>query len=300
MIKSVTITNHLDESITLELMFPEKSGFVVQEITGLGPAKANINTTNLATTDGSIYNSSRLNERNIVLNLKLLGTPLIEDTRLLSYKYFPIQKRISIQIETDNRICSIYGYVESNEPTIFSNSETTQISILCPDPYFYSAGDDGTTTTILAGIESMFEFPFSIESEISVGEIIASRTQNIIYNGDSEVGISIYIHATGSVTDLSIYNLTTREVMKIDNTKLVTLTGSGIVAGDDIFISTVKGKKFINLLREGIFINIINCLGISTNWFTLSKGDNVFAFNASVGRTNIHCRIENQTVYEGV
>ena len=42
--------------------------------------------------------------------------------------------------------------------------ETTQISIVCPDPYFYSAGPDGTNTTIFYGVEPLFEFAFSNES----------------------------------------------------------------------------------------------------------------------------------------
>ena len=43
MIKSVTITNHLDESIKLDLFNPEESGFIIKNIEGLGPVKANIN-----------------------------------------------------------------------------------------------------------------------------------------------------------------------------------------------------------------------------------------------------------------
>jgi len=248
------------------------------------------------------YNSARMNSKNIVLTLKFLSTPSIETVRQLSYKYFPIKKRIRLRIETDNRTSEIYGYVESNEPNIFSNSENTQISIICPDPYFYSAAETGKTITVLSGIEALFEFPFEgVEgNDFQMGEIIASRSQNILYTGDAGVGVMIYIHAFGDVTELAIYNLTTREIMRIDNTRLVALTGHCIQAGDDIVISTIKGNKYITLIRNGDYINIINCLGMSTNWFQLQKGDNVFAFDADTGRTNLEFRIENQTVYEGV
>jgi hypothetical protein len=66
MIKSVTVTNYLGESIKMELGFPEKSGFLIQNIDGLGPGKATINLTQFATSDGSLFNSAKLNERNIV------------------------------------------------------------------------------------------------------------------------------------------------------------------------------------------------------------------------------------------
>ena len=49
MIKSVTVTNYLGESIKLELGFPEKSGFLIQSIDGLGPPKADIHKTEVAT-----------------------------------------------------------------------------------------------------------------------------------------------------------------------------------------------------------------------------------------------------------
>lgn len=132
MIRAVTVTNYLGESKRFELAFPEKSGFAVQSISGLGPSKADINTTEISTNDGSLYNSARVNSRNIVMSLKLMFNPQIEDTRQDSYKYFPIKKRVTLLIETDNRICETYGYVESNEPGLFSSGETTQISIVCP------------------------------------------------------------------------------------------------------------------------------------------------------------------------
>ena len=75
MIKSVTVINHLNESVKMELRSPEKSGFLIQDITGLGPAKANVNSTEMATSDGSVYNSARLNSRNIVLTIKLMSNP---------------------------------------------------------------------------------------------------------------------------------------------------------------------------------------------------------------------------------
>lgn len=301
MIKAVTVTNYLGESIRLELRFPEKSGFLIQEITGLGPSKANINTTELSTSDGSLYNSARVNSRNIVFTLNLLPNPTVEATRQKSYKYFPIKKRLTLLIETDTRTCEVYGYVETNEPNIFSKQETTQISILCPDPYFYSTEKKVTN---FSGIESQFSFPFSnespIEDLINIGEIITNQERTVYYIGDAEIGINIYIHALGEVTNLTIYNSLTRETMEIDTTKLVSLTGSGIISGDDIFISTTRGNKYIQLLRDGVYINILNCLNRDASWFQLSKGDNLFLFTADTGITNLQFRIENQIVYEGV
>ena len=168
MIKSVTITNYLQESVKIDLTEPETSGFIIRSIEGLGPAKANVNFTELATLDGALDNGALLNTRNIVMSLIFEGTPTIEDTRLKSYKYFPIKQNLTFEIETDNRHCFTVGRVESNTPTIFSNErEGCQISILCPSSYFQDMND---TIVDFNAVTGEFEFPFDNDSISRVGK----------------------------------------------------------------------------------------------------------------------------------
>lgn len=307
MIYSLAVTNYLGDRIKLELGRPENTGFLVKSITGLGPVKANVNTTEVATNDGSMFNSARLSQRNIVIQLAFVHSIYgedIEEIRQKSYKYFPIKKNVELIIETDNRYVRTIGYIESNEPDIFSKQEGTQISIICPDPYFYSASEDGNNVTDFYSIDPVFEFPFSNESLseplLIFGEIQIKTEGVITYHGDSEIGVMIYIHAIGPATNINIYNTETREVISINTTKLEALTGKGIVASDDIIINTLKGEKSITLVREGKSYNILNCLDKNTDWFTLVKGDNIFAFTAESGVTNLQFRIENKVIYEGV
>jgi hypothetical protein len=307
MIKSFTVINYLGDSIKLELGRPEKSGFLIKSVLGLGPSKANVNTTEVSTNDGSLFNSARLNQRNIVFDFIFVDSvnrENIEDVRQKSYKYFPLKKNLDLLIETDNRIVKTTGYVESNEPNIFSSQEGSQISIICPDPHFYSAGPDGNNTTVFYGVESVFEFPFSNESltdPLIVFGNIQNKTENVItYKGDSEIGITIQIHAIGGAGSITLYNTGTRESMRIDTVKLEALTGSGIVAGDDIIVKTQKGDKSITLIRGGKTTNILNCLDKRSDWFSLAKGDNIFAFTAESGTTNLQLWIDNKVIYEGV
>ena len=304
MIKAVTITNYLGDSIRLDLMRPEQSGFIVKDIKGLGPGKADINFTSIASDDSDLYNTARLGKRNIVLSLEFMFAPTIEDVRLKSYKYFPLKKNLTLLIETDNRTAEIAGYVESNEPDIFSKNEGCGISILCPNPYFRSAGENGITETVFSGITSQFEFAFENdlldEPMLEFGSIQNLTEQTIFYTGDAETGVIIYIHALGEVRNITIYNTGTRELMKIDTNKLEEMTGYGILAGDEITICTIKQKKSVSLLRNGITTNILNCLGKEVDWFQLSKGDNVFTYIAEYGGTNLQFRIQSQVVYEGV
>lgn len=302
MIRSITVTNHLNEFMRIDLFNPQETGLIIQSIEGLGPPKANVNFTELATSDGAIDNTARLDSRNIVLSFLFAsyGGKSIEDIRQSTYKYFPIKRNVKIVIETDNRNCETIGRVESNTPTIFSKEEGCQISIMCPDPYLYSEG----TETFFYSMEPMFTFPFSneslFESLIMFGNIKNQTVGTLAYTGDAETGIIIRIHAIGSAEGLAIYNLDTRESLKINDSKLIALLGSGIMTGDDITINTNKGQKSITLLRGGTTTNILNTLESPIKWFQIFKGDNVFAYTCISGISNLQVVIENKVVFEGV
>lgn len=303
MIKSITVTTFKGDSIELELARPDKTGFVIGSVTGLGPVKANINTTKMATHHGSRFNSAILDERNIVIPIlfQQTGTESIEDLRHKTYKYFPLHKDVKLKITTDTRVVTTTGYVESNEPNIFSSNEGCTVSILCPDPFLYS---EEVTETVFYGVNANFEFPFENDSVteplLELG-IIENRIEGVVnYTGDSEVGVTIIVHAIGDATDLVIYNITTGEHMDISTAKLEAMTGSAIVLGDTITINTRDGDKSIMLMREGRKINILNCLDRNSDWFTLTAGDNVFAYTAGIGRENLQFRIKNNIIYDGV
>lgn len=302
MIKSVTVTNYIGESLKLELGSPEKSGLSIRQITGLGPCKANINSSEIATMDGAVFNSARVTSRNIVLTLGMMFKPTIEAARLKTYRYFPVKTKVDLLIETDARSVEITGYVEANEPNIFSSDETTQISIICPDPYFYAAGNG--TSVIFSGIEPLFEFPFSNESLtenlLEFGGKKESYSEVINYDGDGNIGLKITIHALDTAKNLTIYNTELRETMVIDTDKIETISGSPFQALDDIIITTTPGDRSIFLLRGGKYTNILNCVTKDSDWFRLRKGLNIFAYVAEEGQENLEFKIEYRTAYEGV
>lgn len=299
MINSVKITNYLNESITMELRFPERSGFLIRNIEGLGPPDADINLTDVGVIDGSFFNSARARDRMIVLTLGFLGDA--ETTRQKTYKYFPIKKRLEILIETDNRSCKTYGYVKANEPTIFSNSEGCDITIICPDSYLYDVGEEITN---FGSVESLFEFPFSNESTtlklINFGEISLTPVKNVVYSGDASTGAIFTIHAIGNASDPVITDVDTGKSIEIDSTVLIAITGSDIVAGDDIIISTVIGEKYARLVRNSVIYNIINAIGKYPDWFQLEKGDNIFSYSASSGLANLQLSVMALIAYEGI
>ena len=307
MLKEVTITNYLGHSMKYTFEGPsidDESGLLITEIEGLGPVKADINMTKLATADGDIFNSARLSGRNLVIHARVTYADTIEDARLMSYKYFPIGHKLTFTIKTDNRLAMTEGYVESNEPNIFTDESDVQISVLCESPYFFSVDENGSKQTDFSNVIDLFEFPFSNESLeeplIEFGSIVNKKENTVYYEGDAETGCKITIHAIGNVEMVTIYNIKTGDKMILDTDKLQTLTGEKIIFGDTIIINTVKGSKSINLIRNGVSINILNILGKDSEWFQLARGDNLFAYTAEYGEANVQFTVESQIIFEGV
>lgn len=306
MIRSITVINDQDEALYLDLFHPEDSSLVITKIDGLGPTKASINTTELASSDGAMFNSSRITSRNIVMSFQLLEDPvtnLIETTRLKVYRAFPLKRNVTIIIETDHRIAQTTGYVETNEPDIFQKQETMQVSIVCPDPFFYTKDDSKT----LNGVESQFSFPFSNESLteplLLLGDIISSVGEPYYYSGDIQCGVIIHMHAYDEVINPTIYNSLTKERMKFDTSKIRAIvedTYDNIIAGDDIIISSISGDKYVKLRRHGKEYNILACLPKLTQWITVKKGDNVFGYFAESGSSNLNMIINTNILYEGM
>lgn len=303
MIDYVKITNPLGEELKLELRSPETSGFFIRGINGLGPAKSTINTTEVLSSDGSFYNSSRVGSRNIVMDLGFYpdGSETIEFLRQKTYRFFPMKKQLTIEVATENRTGITTGYVESNEPDIFSNSEGTTISILCQPAFFYGKE---YIQTIFSGVNSLFEFPWENPSLtdplIEFGSVFINTQGNVFYTGDEPTGVVIYVNFTGNVNNLSISNITNGQNMVLSSSIITAITGNNLKLGDQLIISTVRGNKFIYLIRNGVTYNILNALSTNSVWFTVDRGDNVFTYTAGSGLANMQFLIEHQIVYGGL
>ena len=299
MIKSISVTNHRGETLDIDLRNPWGSGLAVSSITGLNPPRANINATELSSMDGSVYNSARVVKRNIVIDFYILEKLTIEQARHILYKYFPIKKQLKFRVKTDERDVYTTGYVESNNVGVFAKMESAQVSIICPDPYFYSSQDVSVPLNdIIGGFEFPFENPVGTES-LHFGEISVTGPVNIIYAGETSAGVNIDIHATGEVGNLRIYSVTTDQEILLDVAKLAAKTGDGIIAGDSIHINTNTGHKEVTLTRAGVKYNILSCVSLQTGWIRLDPGDNIIVYSA-IGIQNAQIYVTNKIVYEGV
>lgn len=217
MIQSLTFTNRFGRSLHCILGEPERSGFAITGISGLGPGRASVNVHDIATADGGYFGTARFSSRDILIQFTLLDFDIngsynpIEDVRHLSYEFFPPKTKIKIVVETDRRSLTIDGYVEENTPNIFESSVTVTVSIRCPGYYFKMVSDTGSVQDTMIYGSGLFQFPFSNESLvqklIEFGNIDIDQKYMMYYDGDAESGFELEIVFSGDVvTSFSIQN----------------------------------------------------------------------------------------------
>lgn len=304
MIYSIDVTNFKGETINIDLFNPEASGLLISDITGITPMGAQVNTTNYGALDGAVFNSARIDPRQINIMMYLLEKPTIEITRQeVLYRHFPLKKPVKIRFNTDRRSSVITGYVESVETPIFTDKEQTNIQILCPDPFFY---EDETQYKKVLRANPEFEFPFSNESLteklICFGDIFDDPYGIIKYEGDGEIGCIIHLRATGNqaVVNPTLYDVYGNKKIAIDTAKIQQITQVPFYAGDEIIISSVAGKKYMKYLHAGVYQDIMNAFPLRMTWFTLKSGNNFFGFKAEENFDDLVMEIEYVPTYEGV
>ena len=270
---------------SLELTHNQK--YTISNIDGLYPPEGVINTANTAGMDGSVYNSSYLDDRSITITLAI-NAPA-EENRLNLYRYFKTKYPVRLYYRNGARDVYIDGHVSKFTIEYFEKKQIAQIEIKCPMSLFRSTTE---TLTDFSSLENMFAFPFAIEeSGIPFSESILGQQKSIINGGDVETGIVIRLHAIGIVLNPKIYNVDTGEYM---------ILNLEMQPGDEITINTRKKEKSIRLISDGVESNVVGTLSAGSTWFNLVPGDNVFTYEVDEFSENLQCEFIICNQYEGV
>ena len=269
-----------------QLELTHNEAYTIKSIDGLDPPDAQINTTRNANDDGSVYNSSYVTNRVIVITIAINGPA--EENRINLYKYF--KSKAAVRLYYNNGIRNVYidGYVQRMPIGFFDKKQIIQITIFCPKPFFNGTEDE---IVDFSSVNALFEFPFSIEEPIPFSELVVEQEKTIINNGDVETGMLIIMRARGNLTNPVIYNVETSEYFALD---------LSMIKGDEIQINTKKKEKSVIKISDGVVTNIIGNLRNGSTWFQLNPGDNLFTTSATTSPENLdtYCVITDQ--FEGV
>lgn len=304
MIYTIIATNAKGDSVELDLANPWAGGIAVTGASGLGPAEGTINTVNFATSDGALFNSSRIKSRDIELNLKFMGSD-IEAVRHKLLRYFRVKHPITLDFITDYRHTYITGHVEKNEIDIFSNSEGADLTIVCPNPFFRlrdpAKGKNSVRfTTSAPSFEFEFQDPNSDSPTLIFGEMTATGETVVVYEGDTDASTIVDIQFLGPASGVKLYNTTTQTRINIDTNEISRLLGSTIRAGDRLSISSGIGDKYVKAYRDGNVYNALSVLDKDSDWIFLTPGDNLITVRADTGIDNVSAIISFENLYESI
>ena len=212
----------------------------------------------------------------------------IEKRRHALYHVVKPSRYIKVFYKTSGIDVYTEGYVETCEVSNFDALTSGQISIICPDPYWYS------TSAVYAyhsQITGAFHFPFP-ESDAPFPLGVYSTSDNIIIQNDGdETGFTIRLEAFDDVLTPTIYNADTGEYLQIKGE---------LLKGDVITITTKIGNKTVTLTRNGVDSNIINRLVSGSAWLSLREGKNVFTVRAVKGVKNLKITLMHRNAFMGV
>lgn len=273
-------------NLQLELTHNE-SAWQVTSVTGLNPPAAVISTAAVAGVDGERFNTSRMDKRNIVINI-VINSNVDANLTLLNRVIFP-KRYIKVYYKSVSKDLYIEGYVESFEYDHFETKLACQLSVICPSPFWMS---NNMTKSLLTPVVDLFEFPFSIPVEgIALSEFVENQTGIVKNNGNIETGAIIEIEATHNIVAPVIINVTTGQRMTAN---------IEMKEGDRVIISTIKGNKYIKSDCNCVESNIINDLTTDSEWIQLVPGDNQFNYTAGYGADNMRITVKHRDLYGGV
>lgn len=270
-----------------QLELTHNAAYGIQDIVGLDPPDAVINTTHNAGFDGSIFNSAYMSDRVITITMAINGPA--EQHRINLYRYFKPKMPVRLYYRNGTRDVYIDGFTRTLSVQFFAKKQIAQAIVECPRPAFNQNSPEAQE---MANIQSLFEFPFSIaEPGIPFSEILTETETNIMNDGDLETGAVIKLTAQGEVSTPQIYNTLTGDSMIFD---------IDLETGDEINIDTRQGMKKATLTSEGVTSSIVVKMRYGSKWFVLAPGDNIFTITAASGAEFLLATFTVIAQFEGV
>ena len=164
-----------------------------------------------------------------------------------------------------------------------------QIQLAMPLPYFEDINENRVDFGNDIG---NFFFDLEIEEE---GKELSIKNNSIVTNifneGDAESPIKAIFKARSSVKNPSIYNVYTKEFIKINKT---------MSPGEEITVTTGVGAKRVESYLNGVTTNIFNDLDIQSTFMWLDVGDNIIRYDAEEMIEQLEVYIYYANYYLGV
>jgi hypothetical protein len=257
MLTSVVLDNEQGRTFEFYLTNPT-GGYVVKNIEGLDPVKANIVSTPYALLDGSQAQSSRRESRNIVFDIELVSGyyeyNTVQVMRRELYQAVMPKRFVTIQFwDNYQHYATIRGQVETCEAPLFAQNPSVRISILCFDPDFVSP--------------NLVEHAFETTNDNTDSWFWCDSTV--------DTGYVLTLNVDRTLGDFTVVN------RRFDGTSYSLNVLYDFEDGDVVEISTRPPNKYIHLYRDSVLTSILYAVDVTSKWSPIFPGDNYFKVSAS-------------------
>lgn len=262
--------------------------YIVSHISGLNPPSASLFMSKSANKKGAKHNGSILNERNVIITIKILGD--IEVNRNNLYPWIDTEQYCKIHYR--NGVKNVYceGYIQDCPFDVFVENEIISLAIVCGDPYWK---DITEISKDISAVLKQFTFPFGIGAAGIPFSTIAENNIVNVFNDGAETGVRITIKCNGAIERLSIFS-------DSDTTKRFTLNTT-LQKNWIVVIDTEHSPKTCKCYKpDGTVENFLKYIANNVTWFTLKKGNNPFGYTADNGEDQAEINISFSNKYLGV
>lgn len=289
MIEKLIYTNELGNSVEIS----HYSLFHLEKHEGLGGIKNTIHTQKSPNQDGTTEISSNLEARDISIEGSINSIRKDEILRhrqtLLRVLNPKLKGRLKYQLGNFVREVDCTVELAPIFPNIESKFKKFLIQLYCPNPFFRDVSE---TKNDIAIWQPSFEFALEIPEEgIEMGYREPSLIVNVLNKGNVKSGIKIKFKALATVENPSLFNVNTREFIKINKT---------MEAGEVITVTTHDRNHKVLTTKNGVTSNAFNDIDLDSTFLQLDPGDNLFRYDADEGLDNLEVSIYHNSQYLGV
>ena len=265
---------------------------VSKDVTGIAGIDNTIYSTNSMGQHGDTYIGQRYEPRDITIEGSINS---VDKTRVLELRR---QAEKILNAELDAKL--VYNYKDfvrvidckvDGKPTFKRGKVFMEYSIpiTCCNPFWR---EEAEIQKDIAAWVGSWEFDFELPEEgIEMGYREPSVIVSVGNEGDVKSGMRIEFKATGTVVNPILFNVNTREYVKINAT---------MEAGDIITVNTEYGQKGVTLKRDGEETDYFRYMDVDSTFMQLDIGENVFRYGADSEGTTLEVTIRYNNKYLGV
>lgn len=255
--------------------------FTLTNVDGQTAAGTSIASNVIGGVDGDVVTNVQANPRPLIIDLRVNSGVDVEEAKRAVLKVVKVKQRGSLEWTQNDRTVVISGIVESVEMPRWNNGVVMQIALHCDQPFWedidFIIKQISEIIDLHYFVDAATDMLYFPEDGIAFGEYDTIRTKAFHNDGDVAVGLEISIVALDTVTNPVIYdgNGNFFGVGYGDGAKQVVME-----AGDNIVITTHKGKKSVRINYRDSSRNLLPYIKPQSTWLQMQAGDNLFTIDS--------------------